>query len=226
MAVPTSPSVSNIYNEANGTTPGGVTRVGELFRYSYFEGPNGNSTIGYNAWGQYGGSSGANRIYGLSASNSNLHFGDYRSLLYTYDSTTYFIPYSISNTAPPPGPPPPEINDVNVTIALWDSTMTYFYLQQTYPSMAGGATVSGTLEQPNITPLIYNGYWQVIYDTQPQANANLQADLSINGTSKYTNLSLAAGATTSSDWNTYGSELVATYSPGKIGLQFNITIHI
>lgn len=225
MAVPTSPSIGNIYSEANGGPPSGPVGVSTLFKYSYFEGPGNAGTIGYYAWGQYGVTSGADRIYGLSASNTNLSFGAYRGLSYFYDSTTYFIPYTINNTAPPPGPPPPEFNDVNVTITLWDSTMTYFYVTYTTISPASGGAVSGNLQQPS-TPLIYNGYWEVIYNTNPGANPNLKADLSINGTSKYTNLGLSAGAATTSDWNTYGSQLVTTYATGRIGLNFDITIHL
>ena len=66
MAVPsTNISMQGIATEAGGVS---ITNIyaSDLFKKSYFEGPNGSYNISYNAWGQYGNSSGADKIYGLT----------------------------------------------------------------------------------------------------------------------------------------------------------------
>lgn len=227
MAVSAHPSISGIYGEANGgTTPSGPTPVSELFKLSFFEGPPplGNSTITYNAWGQYGNTAGADRIYGLSALNSNLRFLSYSGLTYFYTQSTYSCPFTCSNTAPTPSPPNFYLNDVNVGIQLFDSTGTYVYASTSFNSPASGGGQSGGVDQPN-SPIIYNGYWAVSFSTG-NSDPGLKADLTINGTSKFTNLSLTSGGNTNATFSTYGAELVSQYTSGKYGLAFTISIHL
>ena len=91
MAVPTSNiSMSAIYGEANAGGPPSDLAVSDLFKKSYFEGPAyGVFNVGYNAWGQFGNTSGADRIYQITASNTNNNFNQFAALNYFFDNTTY-----------------------------------------------------------------------------------------------------------------------------------------
>ena len=68
MAIPSTDIAlaNDIYGEANGGYSSGQVSLNDISFYSYFAGPNGNSSISYNAYGR-GEGSGANRIYGLNA---------------------------------------------------------------------------------------------------------------------------------------------------------------
>ena len=69
MAVPSSNiSMSAIYGEANAGSPPSDLAVNDLFKLSYFESVAFGGSITFNAWGQYGNASGANRIYGITTS--------------------------------------------------------------------------------------------------------------------------------------------------------------
>ncbi len=72
-------SFGDIYSKANGSTPAGATSFATMSALSYFEGPNGDNTISYNAWGRNGNSSAANRIYNLTPASSDFKFGAFSS---------------------------------------------------------------------------------------------------------------------------------------------------
>jgi hypothetical protein len=232
MAVPTSNyGINAIYTEANGGS-GTNIKVSDLFKKSYFEGPTGSSTISYNAWGEYGSTSGADRIYGLSAKNTNNAWSDFSGLTYFYDNSTYKAAARIRNSlqAPPfpPFPPtPPNSNDVVVEIWLYDSTKTYSYIVT--GAINANATVGGydqtTTISATINPIIAIGYWEVRVTTNqffPPGNKTISID--INGSSYVGSTSLAANAATTYSYSTYGTVNIGSTGQGYTGVYFDIQI--
>jgi hypothetical protein len=234
MAVPTSNiGINAIYTEANGGGPGSSsdTKVSDLFKKSYFEGPTGSSTISYNAWGEYGSTSGADRIYGLSAKNTNNSFGDFSGLVYFYDNSTYKVGLRIRNNlqAPPfpPFPPtPPNSNDIVVEIWLYDSTGTYPYIAS--GAINANATPGGydqtTTQSATSNPIIAIGYWQVRVTTNqffPAGSKNISIDL--NGTN-YVNTTIAANGATTYSYSTYGTVNIGSTGQGYTGVYFDILV--
>ena len=129
MAVPnTNVSLGDIYAEPNGGTAADI-KASEIMKLSYFEGPPNGSTISFSAWGQYGNTLGADRIYGLTERNTDNSIGQFRGLTYWYDNSTFSVVARINNTKQaPPYPPPPPIYDNTVTVEIWlyDSTNSFF----------------------------------------------------------------------------------------------------
>jgi hypothetical protein len=232
MAVPTSNiSMTSIYSEANGGSPGSGsnTNAGNLFKLSYFEGPPFGSTISYSAWGEYGNTSGANRIYGLSAKNSNNSFSDFSGLTYYYDNSTYKVATRIRTTLqPPPFPPPPPFynNDIVVEVWLYDSTTTYPYIAS--GAINANATMGGydqtfTLSTTS-SPIIAIGYWEVRVTTGeffPGGAKTIQIDL--NGTN-YVNTGINPNGATTYSFSTYGSVNIASTGQGYTGVYFDINV--
>jgi hypothetical protein len=236
MAVPTSNiSITSIYSEANGGSPGSGsnTNAGNLFKLSYFEGPPFGSTISYSAWGEYGNTSGANRIYGLSAKNTNNAFSDFSGLTYYYDNSTYKVAARIRNSLqPPPFPPfpptPANANDVVVEVWLYDSTTTYAYIAS--GGINANATIGGFDQTTTIstttpqTPIIAIGYWEVRVTTNqffPAGSKTIQIDL--NGTN-YVNTSIAANGATTYSFSTYGTVNIGSTGQGYTGVYFDINV--
>ena len=236
MAVPTSNyGISAIYSEANGGAPGASSNiaVSDLFKKSYFQGPTGTSTISYNAWGEYGSTLGADRIYGLSAKNANNAWSDFSGLTYYYDNSTYKVAARIRNTLqPPPFPPfpptPANANDIVVEVWLYDSTTTYPYVASggiNANAQTGGfdqtTTVSTTTPQ---TPIIAIGYWEVRVSTGdffPSGAKNIQIDL--NGTN-YVNTTINPSGPTTHSFSTYGSVNIGSTGQGYTGVYFDIQV--
>lgn len=223
----TNVSVNTIYNEAN---PGAGTpaneSVGSLFRYSYFEGPNGNNTISYNAWGQQGGSFGADVIYGLTAKSNNLLFSDYQGLSYAYDNSTFIADVRIQNLlqAPPfPPPNPPSANDIVVEVYVYDSSFTYTYMQTgaiNANAQPGGFDQTFTISNTS-TPMINIIYWEVRVGTDQfwPGGANIQID--INGTN-YVNTSLTAMVPPTG--NVFNSGTYGNATMDASGVNFHIIV--
>ena len=222
--------MTSIYSEANGGSPGSGsnTNAGNLFKKSYFEGPGGNNTISYNAWGEYGNTSGANRIYSLSAKNTDNAFSDFSGLTYYYDNSTYKVAAKLQNTKQPPpypGPPPPFYNNgVAVEVWLYDSTGTYAYIASGAINTNPGDNFTQTLSF-GTEPIIAIGYWIVrftVNDTFPAGGANVF--ISINGTSYVSGQNAPSNAQTTFSYSTYGSAPVASTGQGYTGLYFDIQI--
>jgi len=234
MAVPTSNiGINAIYTEANGGGPGAGSSiaVSDLFKKSYFEGPTNIGTISYNAWGEYGNTSGANRIYGLSAKNTNNSFGDFSGLVYFYDNSTYKVAARIRNTLqPPPFPPfpptPSNANDIVVEAWLYDSTGTYPYVSSgaiNANAQAGGYDQTSTVSATN-NPIIAIGYWNVRITTNqffPAGGKNV--NISLNGTN-YVNTTINANGATSYDYVTYGTVNIGSTGQGYTGVYFDIVV--
>ena len=224
MAVPSSNiSMTAIYNEPNAGSPPSDLAVSDLFKKSYFEGPNGSFDIGYNAWGIYGNTSGANRIYGLSASNTNNNFNQFAGKVYYFDNSTYANYVDIVNNLPTPVfPAPPFDNDITVTCKLYDSTGTYFYSQFQQLITAGGSV--SQIFSLTTEPMIAVGYWEVTFQPFSGSFGGTTCNISINNTAKVTGGTINAAGATVFDFNTYGSEAMASSSSGYIGYYFDISI--
>jgi hypothetical protein len=226
MAVPTSNiALTDIYAESNGGySSGEVSMLSQSF-FSYFAGPNGSNSVAFNAWGE-GEGSGLNRIYGLSAKTSNYAFQDFSGKTYFYDNSTFQVTLAVTNnkTNPPPFPPPPVDNAVNVNVELWDSSFSFQYLAGGGMAMAPGTYGPSAVSQTN-DPIIFRGYWKVTISGANPSFAGGTANLSINGTSKFTGQGVAAGpGGTTFDSNTYGTEDVQAYG-GYTGLYFDVTVN-
>ena len=118
MTVPTSNvKFSDIWTEAGNSSPSSTISMLSMSFFSYFAGPNGSNSVGYNAWGQ-GEGSGANRIYGTSAKIAGVQVGDFDGLTYFYNNSTIQVTLQVTNNLPAPNipPDPQDLNDVNVNI--------------------------------------------------------------------------------------------------------------
>jgi hypothetical protein len=227
MALPTSNiSMIGIYSEANGGT-GPDINAGNLFKLSYFEGPPFGSTITYSAWGQYGNTSGANRIYGLTAGNADNSLGDFLGRTYYYDNSTYTALVNIDNTRQgPPYPPFPPGSDNTVTteIFVYDSTGTYEYITSGAIAVPPQNSTSVTISNPAGTvPIIAMAYWRVRFtalQSFPGGGASVFVD--INGTNYVFNGNVPDFSSVNFRWDDVG----ATAAPiGATGLYFSIRIN-
>ncbi len=225
MAVPSSNiGMSNIYGEANfGGSPPSDLAVSDLFLKSYFESNAFGGSLTYNAWGRYGNTSGADRIYGLTASNTNLSFNAFANKVYFYDNSTYANYVDVVNNLVAPSPPnPPDENDLTVFCYLWDSSKSYIYSQFQGNIFAGGSAsqiFSNTTE-----PILARAYWEVIIQPISGSFGGTTCNISINNTSKVSGGTVNAAGATSFDWQTYGDEPQASSSSGYIGTYFDISI--
>ena len=162
MATPSSPiSFSDIYSEANGSTPGSATLWGRLARDSYFDGPNGSSGNSFNGWGAYGSTLGADRIFQIPV-DSSPNFGSYRTKTYFYGSFPDFdvTLYADNQSAG-------DIDNIDVT--LYDDSLTYNYLGGNTGPL-GSTTTYGPSTFPGLTtntPLIEVLYWKLTITTPP-----------------------------------------------------------
>ena len=228
MAVPSTniELANDVYAEANGGYSSGQVELFNLGFQSYFNGPNGANTIGYNAWGR-GVGSGANRIYGTTATSDNMNLNGFAGLTYFYDNSTFQVTLAVTNNlAPLPFPPnPPGSNDVNVTVELYDSGFTYFYVAGGGQATENGGTFGPSSVSQTNTPIIFRGYWKVFVGGSFPSFGGGSCDISINGTSKVTGGTVSAGPGASTfDSATYSTEDVATYS-SLTGLYFEVTVY-
>lgn len=224
MPVPSSNiNLTDIYDEANNNTPPSDLAASDLFKRSYFEGPNGSFTIGFNGWGQYGATSGADRSYLITASNTNNNFYQFAALNYFFDNSVYanYVD-AISNLVAPPPPDPPDLNDIQVNCYLYDSTKTYIYSQFQTILTAGGSV--SQIFSLTTEPMIAIGYWEVLFTPISGLFGGTTCTISINNTTKVSGGTINAVGPTSFDWGTYGSEPMGNSSSGYEGIYFDINI--
>ena len=223
---------NDVYAEANGGYTSGPVELFNLGFQSYFNGPNGANTIGYNAWGR-GVGSGADRIYGTTATSTNMNLNGFAGLTYFYDNSTFQVTLAATNNLSPPAPPPPPqpapppgANDVNVNIELWDSSFAYQYISGGGSAAENGGTFGpNSISQATGDPIIFRGYWKVSVSGMPPFFTGGSCDISINGTSKVTGgtvVTTPGGSTF--DSGTYGTQDVATYL-SLTGLYFEVTVY-
>jgi len=226
MAVPTTNvKFSDIWSEANGAYSSGLLTLNSMSFFSYFAGPNGSNSVPDNNWGQ-GEGSGANRIYGTSAKTTNIAVGDFDGLTYYYDNSTFQVTLAVTNnkTNPPPFPPPPVDNAVNVNVELWDSSFTYQYLSGGGMAMAPGTYGPSAISMTN-DPIIFRGYWKVTVSGANPTFAGGTANININGNAHVAGGAIPAGpGGTTFDSTVYGTENVAAYG-GYTGLYFDVTVN-
>ena len=235
-------SFGDIYSKANGSTPGSATSFATMSSLSYFEGPNGNNTISYNAWGRNGNTSAGDRIYNLTPASSDFKFGAFSSGSisptnvkdYFYDSTEYKCNLTVYNNLPADVPfPPPgvqyNVQDVNLT--LRDSTSTYSYITLSSGvvlSLGNGGGTYGPLDAatPNVSPLIFRAYWEIVIASSPNF-PGATADLSINGSAKYTGTTVNGGGapTTLNSAGSSTQDMATGYGGNTAGFDFVLTIY-
>ena len=216
-----------LYYEANLSSSPGTTgaSLNDLSFFSYFAGPNGTSSISYNAYGR-GEGSGANRILGTNAVANPDDMDDFKGITYFYDNSSFQVTVNVTNnkTNPPPGPPPPVDNAVNVTVELFDSSLTISYMVGGGMAMAPGSYGPSPISQTT-DPIIFRGYWKVTVGGAGPFFAGGTCNISINGTSKVSGGSIPSGAGGATfDSATYGTEDVVSYG-GYIGLYFDVTVN-
>jgi hypothetical protein len=203
-------------NPMGGITPP-VLSFASISGYDYFQGPNGSNTIGYNAFG-VSSSSGANRIYNMPTKTSGYSFIDYWSITYFYNNSSFKVQEEINNTL--------TGYDIASTIRLYDSNLTYFYLDQNDTTPAT-ATNYQTISQTD-DPIIFRGYWSIDLSCPfPPGFPGASVDISINGNAKVTGGTINPGVSpTTFNSNTYGTEDVAYYGGlGGTGLYILINIY-
>jgi hypothetical protein len=222
MTLPsTNISMQGIATEAGGVS---ITNIyaSDLFKKSYFEGPNGSYNISYNAWGQYGNSSGADKIYGLTTKNADNAWSDFSGLTYFYDNSTYLVGLQIQNTLP--APTGLNNNDYDVYVELWDSSYTYTYVSTGAINVAQGATYGPTIISTTSTPIINDGYWRITFvsnQLDPSVSP-VYAEITVN-----TNLTTQTLTASPFSTDTFtGQDSVDGIPPSYTGtgLQFDIII--
>jgi len=229
MTVPSSniQLANDVYAEANGGYSSGQVELFELGFQSYFNGPNGANTIAYNAWGR-GVGSGANRIYGTTATSTNINLNGFAGLTYFYDNSTFQVTLNVSNNLIsnlPPNPTPFVDNTIAVNLELYDSTITYMYIQQGSGTVNAPGSNLGIVASSTSDPIIFRGYWKVKIGGIDPSFAGGNADIKINGTTKVSAGSLPAGpGQTTFDSATSGTADVAVFG-GFTGLYFEVTVN-
>jgi hypothetical protein len=214
-------SMQGIAAEAGGVF---ITNIyaSDLFKKSYFEGPNGSYNISYNAWGQYGNSSGADKIYGLTTKNADNAWDDFGLLTYFYDNSTYLVGLQIQNTLPPPGGL--DNNDYTVYVELWDSSYTYTYVSTGAITVAQGTVYGPTIISTTSTPIINDGFWRITF-VSGQLDPTISppfADITVNANVYNQTLTASPFSTDTFTGNDGVSYNVGIYS--ATGLQFDIII--
>ena len=229
MALPTTNiSLGDIYAEPNGATAANI-KASEILKLTYFEGPPFGSTIAFSAWGQYGNTAGADRIYGLTGSNDNNALGDFRGLAYYYDNSSYKVAARIiNNKQNPPFPPPPPVynNNIAIEINLYDSTTTDKYvISGSIPAGSQSDNTNNITSGVGNEPIIAIGYWEVIVTINEAFPAGGSIDVTINGTS-YVSSGLSSNSQTTFRWNDTGATAAPVSSTGQgyDGLYFVVTV--
>ena len=234
MAIPGSDIklANDIYSEANGGYPGsGEVSLNNISFFSFFAGPGGSNSISYNAYGR-GENSGNNRIYDTSvvSPHTNVGMADFGGVVYFYDNTAFQVTLSVTNNLSPPPPPPPplppDINDVNVNVSLYDRGGSYQYLAGGGRAGSGGGTYGpSAISIPSDDPIISEGYWFINISGASPMFGGCNADLVINGSSKFSTQGVSGGpGGTTFDWTVWSAESVAAYN-GYVGLWFEVTLY-
>lgn len=221
-------SLDDIWIEAN---PGWSSSesFGRIAYESWAQGPLGSNTYTSNGWGGDGSGggvpAGGNAIYNTGAplvrGTDDINFANYSNKTYYFDGSTFNIQYSWNNTLtnPPPFPPPPVINDVNVQVYCYDYNGSYS-VHNNFAITANAATSGGPSQIPGFSsgssPLVETVYWSIQINTIP-GNQISFITFSVNGTTVYTAGSGGGNFT----WQSAGASAGATNSSGIV---YNITV--
>lgn len=223
MTTPSSPiSFSDIYSEANGVapSPGSTVSFGTLASSSYFDGPNGFNTTGYNAWGQARGINGIYAVQGLAA--TPIEFNDYRNVSYYYDQINTKISLQIIGFT---SLVPPNC-DFTVTLRYMDSTRAYTYAQGSSFVPVGSTYGPIDISTPS-TPLIYGCNWQLEVNPVPPYTGGANVNMDINGIAVMPAQVINPGPPTLYNYNTgFANEFMQLNQPnaGETGSLVVVTI--
>ena len=222
-----SPPYNGVWSLPNNSiSTGSVATLRNTLYYDYFHGPNGGGTVSFNGWGEGTGTSGTagdSRIYGMPVNATNNYaMADPAGLEYFYDNSVYLINFRATNDLPPPGPPPPTDNTVQISFQFGNPQTPVLF---PYASYAGAIPPAGSVPDTSISnsgsPLIYNGFWSINASTSPQfqGSAANGFTLDING-SRYFSRTLGAGINNVTYYYNSGTNTIttaptmATYSIG------------
>jgi len=221
MALPsTNLGLDDIYQES---TPGfsSSESLGGISYNSWAQGPLGSSTYTYNGYGMDGSGGGVplggNVIYNFPDLSGSIpdptSFAEFQNNQFYFDGTTYDIKYSYNNTKNNTFfPPPPVINDVNVTVNCYDYNGVYT-VHNSFNINAPGGTSAGATQMPgfsvNSFPLVDNVYWSIQVNTNP-GNTISNIAFSVNGTTRI-NVGGGGGSFT---WQSGGASQGFTNSSG------------
>jgi hypothetical protein len=220
MTTPSSPiTFGDIYIEANGTAPVSDTYFNTLATGSYFQGPNGNNTIAYNAWGQSLGNDGIYAVQALPA--TPIEFNNYRSVAYYYDQINSQISLQIIGFQ---SLSPPNC-DFTVTLRYMDSTLAYTYAQGSSFVPVGSTYGPIDISTPT-TPLIYGCNWQLEVNPVPPYAGGANVNMDINGIPVLPGAPINPGPPQFWDYNGFANEFMQLNQPnaGQIGSLVVITI--
>ena len=229
MPTPGGPiSIDDLFQES---TPGfsAAESFGRIAYESWAQGPLGSNTYTSNGFGGDGSGggvpAGGNAIYNTGAPLVRgvdfINLGNYTNKYYYFDGTTYDIKYSYNNTKNNTFfPPPPVINDVNVTVNCYDYNGVYT-VHNSFNINAPGGTSAGATQIPGFSsnnfPLVENVYWSININTNP-GNTISNIVFSVNGTTVYT----AGGGGGSFTWQSGGASQGYTNTSGIV---YNVFIN-
>lgn len=223
MAVPTTNiKFDDIWYEANGSnlvTTNNITTV-DLFGYDYFRGPNGSNLISFNAWGA---NNSADQIFGVT--NNSYNWGNFSGLIYWYDNTVYDMTYRVNNLLPTPTPPtPPDENDFQIKIEIFDSTNTYRFADSgPINSIAGSVVGTNQFSLSGLggTPLLLYNYWNIQIQSAPTYPGGGTVDIAVQGTV----LGSSPVNNGANQYNYAGFGGPAEVGLGYSGVSFDLTIY-
>lgn len=234
MALPsTGLSLNDIYEEStpgyNHPNPLSFTGV------SYPNWTEGNAgsggasqTLDYNPYsmdGQPISPLGADVLYGFPILDASVpdpvSFAEYQNNQYFFDGTTFDIQFAWSNPLTNSFfPPPPTINDVNVTVKCYDYNMVYkvhndFSINAPASTSGGPSSIPGGV---TTSPLVENVYWEIDVSVgTPNSITNIA--FQVNGTTRY-NTGVISGLNNFT-WQSAGASAGVTNSSGIV---YNIVV--
>jgi hypothetical protein len=234
MALPsTNLSLDDIYEEStpgyNHPNPLSFTAVTYLNWTEGNAGSGGASqTLDFNPYsmdGQPISPLGADVLYNfpiLDAGTDPTSFAEYQNNQYFFDGTTFDIKYEWNNPLTNSlSPPPPIINDVDVTVKCYDYNMVYkvhndFSINALASTSGGPNSIPGGV---TTSPLVENVYWEIDVSVDPTNNSITNIAFQVNGTTRY-NTGAISGLNNFT-WQSAGASAGVTNSSGIV---YNIVV--
>jgi hypothetical protein len=147
----------DIYREANNNAAvpsGSNMKVSDLFGLSYFNGPNGDNTLAYNAWGI----GGSDIIY--KPTPNDYSWENLSGLNYFYDNSSYNMTYKFNNN----GSAASDDFDVRVYLMDNQTTLTYTWADTNTVNVPAGSstgTVTFSVAGFGGTPLLNTNFYYI-----------------------------------------------------------------
>ena len=213
-----SPPYNGIWSIANAASPTATNEsLRDLLAYDWFHGPNGGSTVSFNGWGEYTGTSGTagdGRIYGIPVNGSNINYkvSDPAGLEYYYANTANDrIEFDCYNNLGAP------FGTVTINAYFGNYYGNFSYASFGGPCFAGPGQPTNSMMSTTVSPFINNGFWYLTVNPDPPfpGTAANGFTIQVNGTT-YVTATLPAGpGSYSYAWNTGGASnfsQVSSYS--------------